>query len=213
MKPTITYLVSLHRVVIPTLTTIVVCFGAIAEAQSPVRETGPPNIVLILADDLGWGDVSVHGGEVRTPNIDRLFEEGVEFPNFMGWSVCSPTRAMLLTGRHPFRLGFGPETGGELAAEETTIAEAFQSHGYRTGVFGKWHTGKNPDTPEFRAAFDTAFEGKPRRKLVGGLGANAAGFDEAWVYYGGAGDHITRAPQAKAGPVSWWHNLEYRPQD
>ncbi len=60
-----------------------------------------PNVVYIMADDLGWGDISVHGGRVPTPNIDRLFSRGVELTQFMGWCVCSPTRAMLLTGRHP----------------------------------------------------------------------------------------------------------------
>jgi len=183
------------------------------EAQGTEGEDGPPNIVFILADDLGWGDISVHGGSIPTPNVDRLFEQGVEFQNFMGWTVCSPSRAMFLTGRHPFRLGMGPETGGELEPEETTIAEAFRAQGYRTGVFGKWHNGKAPDTPEFRAAFEKAQAGKANKQFQGGLGANAHGFDEAWVYYRGAGDYFTRRPHKKAGPVDWWHNLEYRPQD
>jgi hypothetical protein len=84
----------------------------------------PPNVVCILADDLGWSDVSAHpGGTVQTPSIDRLIKQGVELRNFMGWCVCSPTRAMLLTGRHSFRVGSGPEVGGELTAEETTLLE------------------------------------------------------------------------------------------
>lgn len=97
------------------------------------------NIVYIMADDLGWGDIGVHGGRVSTPNIDRFFKQGMELAQFMDWCVCSPTRAMLLTGRHPFRVGTGPEVGRELAKKETTIAEGFQANGYRTGVFGKWH--------------------------------------------------------------------------
>ena len=149
-------------------------------------QAASPNVVYILADDLGWSDVSAHaGGTIKTPHIDSLFRQGVELRSFMGWCVCSPTRAMLLTGRHPFRVGTGPEVGGELAADETTIAEVFQSAGYRTGVFGKWHNGDDPDTPEFRAEFARAFADKPNKKFVGGLGANAHGFDEAWVYYGG----------------------------
>ena len=96
-----------------------------------------PNIVYLLADDLGWGDLGANGGSIPTPQIDRLFQEGVRLDNFMGWCVCSPTRAMLMTGRHPFRVGTGPETGGELAKEETTIADAFKAHGYRTCIFGK----------------------------------------------------------------------------
>jgi len=96
-----------------------------------------PNVVYLLADDLGWSDLSVNGGSIPTPRIDRLFKEGVRLENFMGWCVCSPTRAMLLTARHTYRVGTGPETGGELAKEETTIAEAFKSHGYNTGIFGK----------------------------------------------------------------------------
>ena len=173
-----------------------------------------PNVVYLLADDLGWSDLSIHpGGSIRTPNIDRLFQQGVELPNFMAWCVCSPTRAMLLTGRHPFRVGTGPEVGGELEKAEATIAEGFQANGYRTGVFGKWHNGEDPDTPEYRAAFAEAFKDMPNKKFQGGLGANAHGFDEAWVYYGGGADYFTRRTVQGRGPVSWWHNREFRPQD
>lgn len=174
---------------------------------------GKPNVVYIMADDLGWGDISAHGGGVPTPNIDRLFSQGVELRNFMGWCVCSPTRAMLLTGRHPIRVGTAPEVGGELATEETTIAEGFKANGYRTGVFGKWHNGEDPNTPEFQAAFKDAFKDMPNKKHSGGHGANAHGFDEAWVYYGGGGDQFTRRTVQGRGPVSWWHNTEFRPQD
>jgi len=69
-----------------------------------------PNVVFLLGDDVGWSDISEHpGGFIPTPNIDHLFKEGVELRNYMGWRVCSPTRAMLMTARHPFRVGTGPE--------------------------------------------------------------------------------------------------------
>jgi len=172
-----------------------------------------PNVVYIMSDDVGWGDISAHGGGVPTPNIDRLFKQGVELTNFMGWCVCSPTRAMLLTGRHPIRVGTGPEVGGELALDETTIAEGFKANGYRTGIFGKWHNGEDPATPEFSAAFTEAFTWLPNKKHEGGHGANAHGFDEAWIYYSGGGDYFDRRTVKGRGPVSWWHNREFRPQD
>lgn len=170
----------------------------------------PPNVVYIMADDVGWGDLSVHGGGVPTPHIDQLFARGVELTQFFGWCVCSPTRAMLLTGRHPVRVGTGPEVGGELDPAETTIAEGFQAHGYRTGCFGKWHNGADPDTPAYRAAFEKAFASLPNKKLIAGHGVNAHGFDEAWVYYGGGADYFTRKTVKGRGPVSWWHNLEFQ---
>jgi arylsulfatase A-like enzyme len=120
---------------------------------------------------------------------------------------------MLLTGRHPIRVGTGPETGGELDLGETTIAEGFRANGYRTGVFGKWHNGNDPDTPEFREAFAQAFKHMPNKQFVGGHGVGAHGFDEAWVYYGGGADYFNRRTVKGRGPVSWWHNLEFRPQD
>lgn len=163
------------------LTILLCALSGLTFADSP-----KPNVVYIMADDLGWGDISVHGGGVATPHIDGLFRQGVELSQFMGWCVCSPTRAMLLTGRHPFRVGTGPEVGGELAKEETTIAEGFRANGYRTGVFGKWHNGEDPESPAFRAAFAEAFKNAPNKKFVPGHGANAHGFDEAWIYYGGA---------------------------
>lgn len=183
---------------------------AVGESASAADK---PNVVYILSDDVGWGDLSVHGGGVPTPNIDKLFSKGVELSNFMGWCVCSPTRAMLLTGRHPIRVGTGPEVGGELELEETTIAEGFKANGYRTGVFGKWHNGNDPDSPEYRAAFAEAFKAMPNKKPTFGHGANAHGFNEAWVYYGGGADYFTRKTVQGRGPVSWWHNQEFRPKD
>ena len=182
--------------------------AALQGADAP-KTSAKPNIVYLLADDLGWSDISAHpGGTIPTPHVDRLFKEGVQLSNFMGWCVCSPTRAMLLTARHPFRVGTGPNTGGELEEAETTIAEAFKANAYRTGIFGKWHNGENPDTPEYRAA---AAEARKRTKT--GPGVNAHGFDEAWVYYGGSVDYFTRRTVQGTGPVSWWHNRGYRPQD
>ena len=181
----------------------------LAKADNP-----KPNVVYLLADDLGWSDISEHrGGTILTPHIDHLFSQGVELRNFMGWCVCSPTRAMLMTGRHPFRVGTGPETGGELAQGESTLAEGFKAIGYRTGIFGKWHNGDDPDTPEYRRAWEEAFKSLPNKKLVGGLGVDAHGFVEAWIYYGGGADYFTRRTVGGKGPVSWWHNREYRQDD
>lgn len=194
-----------------TLSTLITLLGCLTSplADAPAK----PNVVYILSDDIGWGDLSIHGGGVPTPHIDQLFSSGVELTHFMGWCVCSPTRAMLLTGRHPIRVGTAPEVGGELELEETTIAEGFKSNGYRTGVFGKWHNGEDPNTPEFRAAFAEAYKDLPNKQLKGGNGANAHGFDEAWVYYGGGADYFNRRTVKGRGPVSWWHNREFRGND
>jgi arylsulfatase A-like enzyme len=198
---------------LPFASVVLMIFSAPVRGIATAAESAKPNVVYIMADDLGWGDLGVHGGGVPTPDIDKLFSGGVELTQFMGWCVCSPTRAMLLTGRHPIRVGTAPETGGELDPAETTIAEGFKANGYRTGVFGKWHNGNDPDTPEFRAHFAEAFKHMPNKKLDGGHGVNAHGFDEAWVYYGGGPDHFTRRTVKGNGPVSWWHNREFRPQD
>jgi arylsulfatase A-like enzyme len=103
-----------------------------------------PNVVVILADDQGWGDLSVNGNEnLRTPNVDSLAKDGARFEGFFVQPVCSPTRAEFLTGRWHPRCGVhGVSTGGErLNLDERTIAEAFKSAGYATACFGKWHNG------------------------------------------------------------------------
>ena len=172
-----------------------------------------PNVVILLADDQGWGDLSWHGGNrVQTPNIDRLFRESRRLTTFMTWPVCSPTRAGLLTGRHPIRLDAGPNVGGELPLAETTMAEWFQSIGYRTGVFGKWHNGMEPHSRKFQAAFRKAFKHLPGRKYKPGNGVMAHGFDRAVVYYGGGPDKFTRLAHGDQ-LVSWFRDHDYRPDE
>jgi arylsulfatase A-like enzyme len=101
------------------------------------------NVILIMADDLGWGDVGFNGNKVViTPQLDKMAESGVKLTNFYAAApLCSPTRASCLTGRSPFRQGiFAAHTGGMRSAE-TTIAEVLKKEGYKTGFFGKWHLG------------------------------------------------------------------------
>lgn len=103
-----------------------------------------PNIVVILADDQGWGDLSIHGNSnLKTPNIDSLGRDGAIFDRFFVCPVCSPTRAEFLTGRyHPRGNVWNVSTGGErLDLDEKTIGDAFKAAGYSTAVFGKWHNG------------------------------------------------------------------------
>jgi arylsulfatase A-like enzyme len=103
-----------------------------------------PNILVILADDQGWGDLSVHGNtNLRTPQIDSLARAGAMFDRFYVCPVCSPTRAEFLTGRYHLRGGVhNVTTGGErLNLDEKTIGDTFKAAGYATGAFGKWHNG------------------------------------------------------------------------
>lgn len=110
-----------------------------ASAESSER----PNIILVMADDQGWGDTSYNGHEVlRTPNLDALAAAGLRFNRFYAAApVCSPTRGSCLTGRHPFRYGVFFANVGHMPAEEVTLAELLRDAGYATGHFGKWHLG------------------------------------------------------------------------
>ena len=104
----------------------------------------PPNIIVMLTDDQGWGDLSIHGNTaIDTPNIDRLAREGAQFDRFYVSPVCSPTRAELLTGRHHVRCGvYDTSEGAERCdPDEKMIGEVFKKAGYRTAAFGKWHNG------------------------------------------------------------------------
>jgi len=101
-----------------------------------------PNVVLVMADDMGWGDVAYNGHPVvKTPNLDALSRTGLRFDRFYAPTVCSPTRGSCLTGRHPFRYGITNANVGKLPEEEQTIAELLKARGYATGHFGKWHLG------------------------------------------------------------------------
>lgn len=106
-----------------------------------------PNVVVILTDDQGWGDLSVHGNtNLATPHLDDLARDGARFDHFYVCQVCAPTRAEFLTGRYYPRTGVSGVTRGEerLNADETTIADLFRTAGYATGAFGKWHNGTQP---------------------------------------------------------------------
>ena len=108
------------------------------------QTTKSPNVILILTDDQGWGDLSISGNkDISTPNIDQLALNGVRFDRFYVSPVCSPTRAEILTGRHHVRTGvYDVSKGGErIDLDEEIIAEVFKNNGYKTAAYGKWHNG------------------------------------------------------------------------
>ncbi|QDT05637.1 Arylsulfatase [Rubripirellula lacrimiformis] len=115
----------------------------------PIRTTtaAQPNVVVIVADDLGWNAVGYHNADVQTPHLDQLCREGIELDNFYVSPMCSPTRAGLLTGRYPIRFGMAravvpPWRDFGLPTDEATLADALGQAGYqRRGAFGKWHLG------------------------------------------------------------------------
>ena len=121
-----------------------------------------PNIILIVADDLGYGDLSIFGNKnILTPNIDKLGEEGVVFTDFhSNGSVCSPTRAALLTGKYQQRVGVSGVITAKnhrdkgLSTDEITFANIAKESGYKTGIFGKWHLGYDPKYNPINQGFD-----------------------------------------------------------
>ncbi|MBT3385413.1 MAG: sulfatase-like hydrolase/transferase [Prolixibacteraceae bacterium] len=122
-------------------------------------EDKQPNIVVIIADDLGWNDVGYHGSEIKTPTIDKLARSGIEFDRFYVCSVCSPTRASLLTGRYPSRYGILSPLGDEagLPTGTVTIAGLLQQNGYDTGISGKWHLGTVPEGRPLNYGFNSSY--------------------------------------------------------
>jgi len=150
-----------------------------------------PNIILIMADDLGYGDISPYGGWIKTPNLERMAAQGVRFTDYhSAGNVCSPTRAALMTGRYQQRAGIpgvvaaapnSPVHEHGLQEVEFTIAEAFRKAGYATGMFGKWHLGYYPKYNPVRHGFDI-YKG----------------------YVSGNIDFISHYDQA--GNFDWWHD-------
>ena len=146
-------------------------------------EARRPNIVYILADDLGWGDVGWHGSEIKTPNLDALAKAGARLEQFYVQPVCSPTRAALLTGRYPMRHGLQvgvvrPWAQYGLPLDEVTLPEALKKAGYETAIAGKWHLG------HFRPEY------LPTRR----------GFEHQYGHYNGALDYFTHV---RDGGFDW----------
>ncbi len=140
--------------------------GILAAAAPRARQRSgrrPPNFIIILADDQGYGDLGSYGHPtIRTPNLDRLAAEGQRWTSFYTAPVCTPSRAQLLTGRLAVRTGLSsgvlfPDSTGGLQPEEVTVAEMLKSRGYATGIVGKWHLGDQPEFLPTRQGFDEWF--------------------------------------------------------
>ncbi|MBN2506157.1 MAG: sulfatase [Verrucomicrobia bacterium] len=173
-------------------------------AASPAR----PNVVVILADDLGYGDLGCYGHPtIRTPHLDRMAAEGMRFTDFYSAAeVCTPSRAALLTGRYPVRSGMAHDrfrvlrnrSTGHLPAGELTLAEALKTRGYATGMVGKWHLGVwsiNPAGHPRRHGFDT-FLGLPHSNDMDPAAAAPRG-----------------APGRPDQDPAWWNAPLYRNED
>ena len=123
----------------------------------------PPNVVIIFADDLGYGDIGCYGAKNwETPNIDKLASQGTRFTQFyVAQAVCSASRAALLTGKYPHRIpilyALGPNANNGMPAGEVTLAEILKSRGYTTAIFGKWHLGDKPQFLPIQHGFDEYF--------------------------------------------------------
>lgn len=131
------------------------------ESVQSTPRSEKPNILLIFADDLGYGDLSCYGHPtIHTPRLDQMAQEGIKMTSFYAAAcVCTPSRAGLLTGRYPLRVGMpgnlGPDSKGGLPKEERTLAEALKGNGYQTAAFGKWHLGAVPGYLPTDRGFDT----------------------------------------------------------
>ncbi|MFK7896370.1 MAG: arylsulfatase [Myxococcota bacterium] len=137
---------------------------------APVAAAAPPNILIILADDLGWRDVSYHESEIRTPEIDRIAREGIELDRFYVQPTCSPTRSGLMTGKSPLRLGIttpiskNQETG--LPLDERILPQYLADAGYQSLMVGKWHLGHHtPDQFPHARGFESFYG-----HVTGGVG-------------------------------------------
>lgn len=169
-----------HRLAVPVIALTLASLAAAAHAAEEKR----PNILLIVADDLGYGELGLQGNnEIPTPHLDALAKNGVRFTNgYVSGTYCSPTRAGLLTGRYQQRFGHefnpGPAEAGRkvgLSLEQRTIADRFKAAGYATGMFGKWHLGNQPEFHPLKRGFDEyyGFLGGAHSYVNVGKGPNA----------------------------------------
>ncbi len=154
-------------VVAATMAHLCACGGGGSDDgnTAPRAAAPPPNIILMIADDLGYGDLGCYGSQnIATPRLDQMAAEGARFESFYAHSVCTPTRAALMTGRYALRVrmpqALGPWSETGLNPDEYTVAEALHSAGYRTALFGKWHLGDAPEQLPDAQGFDE-FAGLP----------------------------------------------------
>ena len=137
-------------------------------SQATAQKADHPNVILLMADDLGWGEVGYNGNkEIITPNLDKMSRSGVSFNRYYTAApICSPTRGSILTGRHPYRFGVMAAHSGGMRQGEVTIPEICKDNDYTTGFFGKWHLGHvepeviNPRgyySPPWQNGYDVAF--------------------------------------------------------
>ena len=135
-------------------------------AAASAAETAKPNIVFILADDLGWADVAFHGGNAPTPNLDKLVRTGLELTQNYSAATCSPTRVGFMTGRYWSRFGLlGPDNRRAMAWDTVTLPRALKKMGYETALTGKWHLGSRPAEGPNHFGFDHSYG-----SLAGGVG-------------------------------------------
>ncbi len=180
----------------------IACVLLIATAANAASK---PNIVILLADDMGFSDIGCYGSEIATPNIDKLAGEGVRFTQFYNTSRCCPTRASLLTGLYPHQADMGwmaghptdiPGYRQELSHDAVTIAEALKPAGYATYMCGKWHvtSKENPDSPN---------DNWPRQR----------GFDRYYGTIKGGGSYFDPATLTRDNkPITPWSDPEYKPE-
>lgn len=156
------------KLVVRILSTTIIGFGFLCFCHYQCKaQAKPPNIIVIVADDLGYADIGVHGSkDIPTPNIDSLAKSGVRFTDaYVSGPYCSPTRAGLMTGRYPQRFGHefnildhrGAHRDVGLPISESTIADRLKSAGYNTAVLGKWHLGSTPRFQPLERGFDEFF--------------------------------------------------------
>lgn len=161
-------------------------------ADEPATAAGRrPNVIVLLTDDQGYADVGFHGNtQLKTPHLDEFARQGIEFDRFYCSPVCAPTRASLMTGRYYYRSGVihTSRGGAKMHGDEVTLAERFQSGGYRTGIFGKWHLG---DSPPMR----------PQDQ----------GFDECLVHKSGGIGQSPDQPNSYENPLLWRNGQAVRP--
>lgn len=177
------------------LLNVLICVCAYFAASVHAAEPAKTNVIIIFADDLGYGDLGCYGSPtIRTPYLDRMAAEGLRFTDFyVAAEVCTPSRAALLTGRYPIRNGMCggrrvlfPNSKGGLAAKEVTIAEALREKGYATAHIGKWHLGIHEGSRSLDQGFEQSFglpysnDMDPRADLAKGASGSPAPPEDGW---------------------------------